>query len=133
LTEAVRRHPHSVLLFDEIEKAHSDVFNIFLQTLDDGRITDSLGRTVKFTNTVIIMTSNVGSQNILSTLETSAGKSKEVIYEAMQAQVMEAVQMTFRPEFMNRVDEYIVFHPLDKDQIAAIVRLQVDISLSAVF
>ncbi len=133
MTEAVRRHPHSVLLFDEIEKAHSDVFNIFLQTLDDGRITDSLGRTVKFTNTVIIMTSNVGSQNILSTLETSAGKSKEVIYEAMQAQVMEAVQMTFRPEFMNRVDEYIVFHPLDKDQIAAIVRLQVDISLSAVF
>jgi ATP-dependent Clp protease ATP-binding subunit ClpB len=124
LTEAVRRRPYSVLLFDEIEKAHSDVFNIFLQILDDGRVTDSQGRTVKFTNTVIIMTSNVGSQYILSTLETSTGKSKEVIYEAMRARVMEAAQMTFRPEFMNRVDEYIVFQPLDKEQIAAIVRLQ---------
>ncbi|CAK9270809.1 unnamed protein product [Sphagnum jensenii] len=124
LTEAVRRRPYSVLLFDEIEKAHPDVFNIFLQILDDGRVTDSQGRTVKFTNTVIIMTSNVGSQYILSTLETSTGKSKEVIYEAMRARVMEAAQMTFRPEFMNRVDEYIVFQPLDKEQIAAIVRLQ---------
>jgi ATP-dependent Clp protease ATP-binding subunit ClpB len=125
LTEAVRRRPYSVLLFDEIEKAHPDVFNIFLQILDDGRVTDSQGRTVKFTNTVIIMTSNVGSQYILSTLETSTGRSKEVIYEAMRARVMEAAQMTFRPEFMNRVDEYIVFQPLDKEQIAAIVRLQV--------
>jgi ATP-dependent Clp protease ATP-binding subunit ClpB len=125
LTEAVRRRPYSVLLFDEIEKAHPDVFNIFLQILDDGRVTDSQGRTVKFTNTVIIMTSNVGSQYILSTLETSTGKSKEVIYEAMRARVMEAAQMTFRPEFMNRVDEYIVFQPLDKEQIAAIVGLQV--------
>jgi ATP-dependent Clp protease ATP-binding subunit ClpB len=124
LTEAVRRRPYSVLLFDEIEKAHPDVFNIFLQILDDGRVTDSQGRTVKFTNTVIIMTSNVGSQYILSTLETSTGRSKEVIYEAMRARVMEAAQMTFRPEFMNRVDEYIVFQPLDKEQIAAIVRLQ---------
>jgi ATP-dependent Clp protease ATP-binding subunit ClpB len=85
LTEAVHRRLYSVLLFDEIEKAHSDVSNIFLQILDDGRVTDSHGRTVKYTNTVIIMTSNVGSQYILSTLETSAGKSKEVIYEAMRA------------------------------------------------
>jgi len=88
LTEAVYWRLYSVLLFDEIEKAHSDVFNIFLQIFDDGRITDSQGRTVKFTNTVIIMTSNVGAQYILSTLETSAGKSKEVIYEAMRARVM---------------------------------------------
>jgi ATP-dependent Clp protease ATP-binding subunit ClpB len=88
LTEAVYWRLYSVLLFDEIEKAHSDVFNIFLQIFDDGRITDSQGRTVKFTNTVIIMTSNVGAQYILSTLETSAGKSKEVIYEAMRARVI---------------------------------------------
>ncbi len=133
MTEAVCWRLYSVILFDEIEKPHSDVFNIFLQILDDGCVTDSQGRTVKFTNTVIIMTSNVGSQYILSTLETSAGKSKEVIYEAMQTQVMEAAQMTFCPEFMNCVDEYIVFQPLDKDQIAAVVRLQVNISLSAVF
>ncbi|KAJ7550397.1 hypothetical protein O6H91_07G098900 [Diphasiastrum complanatum] len=123
LTEAVRRRPYSVLLFDEIEKAHSDVFNIFLQILDDGRVTDSQGRTVSFTNTVIIMTSNIGSQFILGSLDESGG-SKEMAYEAMKNRVLEVARMTFRPEFMNRVDEYIVFQPLDRAQISRIVQLQ---------
>ncbi|KAL2634924.1 hypothetical protein R1flu_006403 [Riccia fluitans] len=125
LTELVRRRPYAVILFDEIEKAHSDVFNIFLQILDDGRVTDSQGRTVSFTNTVIIMTSNVGSQYVLSSLEDPL-RSKEAAYEAMRLRVMEAARNTFRPEFMNRVDEYIVFQPLDRDQISHIVRLQLD-------
>ena len=125
LTEAVRRRPYAVILFDEIEKAHSDVFNIFLQILDDGRVTDSQGRKVSFTNSVIIMTSNVGSQYILNSAESLAGSSKEVIYEAMRARVMDAARETFRPEFMNRIDEYIVFQPLDRDQISRIVELQV--------
>lgn len=125
LTEAVRRRPYAVILFDEIEKAHSDVFNIFLQILDDGRVTDSQGRTVSFTNTVIIMTSNVGSHYVLNSADSMAGNSKEVIYEAMRARVMEAARNTFRPEFMNRIDEYIVFQQLDRDQISRIVRIQV--------
>jgi ATP-dependent Clp protease ATP-binding subunit ClpB len=125
LTEAVRRRPYAVILFDEIEKAHADVFNIFLQILDDGRVTDSQGRTVSFTNSVIIMTSNVGSQYVLSSAETTSGSSKEVIYEAMRARVMDAARATFRPEFMNRIDEYIVFQQLDRDQIGRIVKLQV--------
>ncbi|KAG6543345.1 hypothetical protein Mapa_015259 [Marchantia paleacea] len=125
LTESVRRRPYAVILFDEIEKAHSDVFNIFLQILDDGRVTDSQGRTVSFTNTVIIMTSNVGSQYVLNSLENPMG-SKEAAYEAMRLRVMEAARNTFRPEFMNRVDEYIVFQPLDRDQIGMIVKLQLD-------
>uniref|UniRef100_A9TAU3 Uncharacterized protein n=1 Tax=Physcomitrium patens TaxID=3218 RepID=A9TAU3_PHYPA len=126
LTEAVRRRPYAVILFDEIEKAHSDVFNIFLQILDDGRVTDSQGRTVSFTNTVIIMTSNVGSHYVLNSADSMAGNSKEVIYEAMRARVMEAARNTFRPEFMNRIDEYIVFQQLDRDQISRIVRIQLD-------
>ena len=109
LTEAVRRRPYSVILFDEIEKAHSDVFNIFLQILDDGRVTDSQGRTVNFTNTIIIMTSNVGSQLILNTLEKSVFKDE--LYKSMKDQVLEVARKTFRPEFMNRIDEYIVFKP----------------------
>lgn len=125
LTEAVRRRPYAVILFDEIEKAHSDVFNIFLQILDDGRVTDSQGRTVSFTNTVIIMTSNVGSQYVLNSADSIAGNNKEVVYEAMRARVMEAARNTFRPEFMNRIDEYIVFQQLDRDQISRIVKLQV--------
>uniref|UniRef100_A0A0C9RHL9 TSA: Wollemia nobilis Ref_Wollemi_Transcript_21734_3306 transcribed RNA sequence n=1 Tax=Wollemia nobilis TaxID=56998 RepID=A0A0C9RHL9_9CONI len=124
LTESIRRRPYAVILFDEIEKAHTDVFNIFLQILDDGRVTDSQGRTVSFTNTVIIMTSNVGSQYILSTLDESG--SKEEVYESMKKRVMEAARMTFRPEFMNRIDEYIVFQPLDREQISSIARLQLD-------
>ncbi|XP_031397045.1 chaperone protein ClpB3, chloroplastic [Punica granatum] len=123
LTETVRRRPYAVILFDEIEKAHSDVFNVFLQILDDGRVTDSQGRTVSFTNTVIIMTSNVGSQYILNTDdETSA----ELTYERIKQRVMDAARSIFRPEFMNRVDEYIVFQPLDREQICSIVKLQLE-------
>eukprot|EP00850_Spirogloea_muscicola_P017605 SM000153S01594 [mRNA] locus=s153:141110:144817:+ [translate_table: standard] len=122
LTEAVRRRPYSVILFDEIEKAHGDVFNLFLQILDDGRVTDSQGRTVSFTNTVIIMTSNVGSQYVLGSLESSSDKA--TAYAVMKQRVLEAARATFRPEFMNRVDEYIVFQPLDKEQINKIVVLQ---------
>ncbi|KAJ6396030.1 hypothetical protein OIU77_021135 [Salix suchowensis] len=121
LTETVRWRPYAVILFDEIEKAHSDVFNIFLQILDDGRVTDSQARTVSFTNTVIIMTSNVGSQYILN---TDDDLPKEVAYETIKRRVMDAARSVFRPEFMNRVDEYIVFQPLDHDQINSIVRLQ---------
>lgn len=123
LTETVRRRPYAVILFDEIEKAHSDVFNVFLQILDDGRVTDSQGRTVSFTNTVIIMTSNVGSQYILN---SDGGDEKEMAYETIKRRVMDAARSVFRPEFMNRVDEYIVFQPLDREQINSIVRLQVN-------
>uniref|UniRef100_A0A1J3CD71 Chaperone protein ClpB3, chloroplastic n=1 Tax=Noccaea caerulescens TaxID=107243 RepID=A0A1J3CD71_NOCCA len=121
LTETVRRRPYSVILFDEIEKAHGDVFNVFLQILDDGRVTDSQGRTVSFTNTVIIMTSNVGSQFILNNTDDDAN---ELAYETIKQRVMDAARSIFRPEFMNRVDEYIVFQPLDRKQINSIVRLQ---------
>ncbi|KAG9159619.1 hypothetical protein Leryth_013606 [Lithospermum erythrorhizon] len=124
LTEIVRRRPYAVILFDEIEKAHSDVFNVFLQILDDGRVTDSQGRTVSFTNAVIIMTSNVGSQYILNTEDEDL--PREMAYETIKQRVMEAARSIFRPEFMNRVDEYIVFQPLDRDQISRIVRLQLE-------
>ncbi|GLU01856.1 hypothetical protein SLE2022_191380 [Rubroshorea leprosula] len=123
LTETVRRRPYAVILFDEIEKAHGDVFNVFLQILDDGRVTDSQGRTVSFTNTVIIMTSNVGSQYILNGDDNTP---KEIAYETIRQRVMEAARSIFRPEFMNRVDEYIVFQPLDREQINSIVRLQLE-------
>ncbi|WVZ07177.1 hypothetical protein V8G54_020523 [Vigna mungo] len=124
LTELVRRRPYAVILFDEIEKAHSDVFNVFLQILDDGRVTDSQGRAVSFTNTVIIMTSNVGSQYILNTDDDTV--PKELAYETIKQRVMDAARSIFRPEFMNRVDEYIVFQPLDREQISSIVRLQLE-------
>lgn len=124
LTETVRRRPYAVILFDEIEKAHSDVFNVFLQILDDGRVTDSQGRTVSFTNTIIIMTSNVGSQYILDTGDDTS--PKEAAYETIKRRVMEAARSVFRPEFMNRVDEYIVFQQLDREQINSIVRLQLE-------
>lgn len=127
LTETVRRRPYAVILFDEIEKAHSDVFNVFLQILDDGRVTDSQGRTVSFTNTVIIMTSNVGSQYILNT-DDDDDSPKELAYETIKQRVLDAARSIFRPEFMNRVDEYIVFQPLDRDQINCIVKLQVTFS-----
>lgn len=125
LTEVVRRRPYSVVLFDEIEKAHHDVFNILLQLLDDGRITDSQGRTVSFTNTVLIMTSNIGSHYILETLR-STQDSKDAVYDVMKRQVVELARQTFRPEFMNRIDEYIVFQPLDSKQISKIVKIQLD-------
>ena len=118
LTEAVRRRPFSVILFDEIEKAHPDVFNILLQVLDDGRITDSQGRTVDFTNTIIIMTSNIGSQYILDI----AGDDTR--YDEMNARVTDALRSTFRPEFLNRIDEIIIFHALQKSQLRNIVKIQ---------
>ncbi|XP_057477502.1 chaperone protein ClpB3, mitochondrial-like [Actinidia eriantha] len=113
LTEAVRRRPYSVVLFDEMEKAHHDVFNILLQLLDDGRITDSQGRTVSFTNCVVIMTSNIGPHYILEILSSAHDDKKEAVYDAMKKQVIELDRQTFRPEFMNHIDEYIVFKPLD--------------------
>jgi ATP-dependent Clp protease ATP-binding subunit ClpB len=120
LTEAVRRKPYSVVLFDEIEKAHTDVFNIFLQIMDDGRLTDSHGRTVDFKNCIIIMTSNIGSQYILDNTETG-----EAGYERMRKRVLEAMRQHFRPEFLNRVDETLVFRSLTEQQLAKIVEIQV--------
>ena len=120
LTEAVRRRPYSVILLDEVEKAHPDVFNILLQVLDDGRLTDGQGRTVDFRNTVIVMTSNLGSDRIQEL-------HKESDYEEMKAAVLEVVQNHFRPEFINRVDDLIVFHPLGKDEVVAIAKIQVDL------
>jgi ATP-dependent Clp protease ATP-binding subunit ClpB len=118
LTEAIRRRPYSVILFDEIEKAHPDVFNVMLQILDDGRLTDSQGHLVDFKNTIIIMTSNIGSQYIL---DVAGDESR---YEEMQARVMEAMRNSFRPEFLNRIDETIIFHSLQKAQLRSIVKLQ---------
>ncbi|MGF1568715.1 MAG: ATP-dependent chaperone ClpB [Nodosilinea sp.] len=119
LTEAVRRRPFAVILFDEIEKAHPDVFNVLLQILDDGRVTDAQGRTVDFKNTIIIMTSNIGSQYILDVAEEDAQ------YDEMKSRVMEALRSSFRPEFLNRVDEIIIFHSLRKDQLRDIVKVQI--------
>lgn len=123
LTEAVRRHPYCVLLLDEIEKAHRDVFNILLQLLDDGRLTDGHGRTVDFTNTIVVMTSNIGSQSIM---ELSEGKamSGENLNKEINRRVMDALRREFLPEFLNRVDEVIVFHPLGRTEIRQIVDLQ---------
>ncbi|MCF5974614.1 AAA family ATPase, partial [Xanthomonas perforans] len=120
LTEAVRRRPYSLILLDEVEKAHPDVFNILLQVLDDGRLTDGQGRTVDFRNTVIVMTSNLGSHQIQ---ELSGDDSAEA-YTQMKAAVMGVVQAHFRPEFINRLDDIVVFHPLDKAQIKSIARIQ---------
>ena len=117
LTEAVRRKPYSVILLDEVEKAHPDVFNILLQVLDDGRLTDGQGRTVDFKNTVIVMTSNLGSQIIQEKAETAN-------YEEMKSDVMEVVGSYFRPEFVNRIDDIVVFHPLGQEQIRAIADIQ---------
>ena len=122
LTEAVRRKPYSVVLFDEIEKAHPDVFNVLLQVLDDGRITDSQGRTVDFKNTILIMTSNIGAQQILADLEDDIGPEGEIT-EATQQSVMNLLHSHFRPEFLNRLDEIILFKPLTKDNITGIIDL----------
>jgi ATP-dependent Clp protease ATP-binding subunit ClpB len=119
LTEAIRRRPYAVILFDEIEKAHPDVFNVMLQILDDGRVTDAQGHTVDFKNSVIIMTSNVGSQYIMDV----AGEESQ--YDEMRHRVMEAMRASFRPEFLNRIDEVIIFHPLQRHQLRQIVQLQV--------
>ena len=120
LTEAVRRKPYSVVLFDEIEKAHPDVFNILLQILDDGRITDSQGRTVDFKNTIIILTSNLGSQHLLDGINADGSISGEA-----QSAVMQELKMSFRPEFLNRLDEIIMFHPLTKDNLNGIIDIMV--------
>ena len=128
LTEAVRRKPYSVVLFDEIEKAHPDVFNILLQVLDDGRLTDNKGRVVNFKNTIIIMTSNLGSQYIQSrfdALKENSGAEYEKTVEETKNHVIEMLKKTIRPEFLNRIDEIIMFRPLEKDQIKQIVNLQI--------
>ncbi|MGF1478610.1 MAG: ATP-dependent chaperone ClpB [Cyanophyceae cyanobacterium] len=119
LTEAIRRRPYSVILFDEIEKAHPDVFNVMLQILDDGRLTDAQGHVVDFKNTIIIMTSNIGSQYILDLAGNDA------MYEEMRSRVMDAMRNSFRPEFLNRIDEIIIFHGLAKEQLRHIITLQV--------
>lgn len=117
LTEHVRRRPYSVILLDEVEKAHADVFNILLQVLDDGRLTDGQGRTVDFKNTVIVMTSNLGSHKI----QEMQGDD----YETVKSAVMEMVLSHFRPEFINRIDDTVVFEPLDKQMIASIAKIQI--------
>jgi ATP-dependent Clp protease ATP-binding subunit ClpB len=122
LTEAVRRRPYSVVLFDEIEKAHADVFNVLLQILDDGRLTDGQGRTVDFKNTVVIMTSNIGSHLILD----SVGKADEASKAIVRDRLMEALRQHFRPEFLNRIDEIVMFHSLDREQLTEIVDIQLE-------
>jgi ATP-dependent Clp protease ATP-binding subunit ClpB len=126
LTEAVRRKPYSVVLLDEIEKAHPDVFNILLQVLDDGRLTDNKGRTVDFKNTIIIMTSNIGSPLIQENLEHATDKNRDEIYERTRGQVFDLLKKTIRPEFLNRIDEVLMFRPLTKDEIVAVVELQIE-------
>ena len=125
LTEAVRRKPYSVVLFDEIEKAHPDVFNVLLQVLDDGRLTDNKGRTVNFKNTIIIMTSNLGSAYIQSQFEKLTDDNRDLLVEETKNEVMNMLKKTIRPEFLNRIDETIMFLPLNKPQIEQIVRLQI--------
>ena len=126
LTEAVRRKPYSVVLFDEIEKAHPDVFNILLQVLDDGRLTDNKGRTVNFKNTIIIMTSNLGSDLIRENFEKITPQNQAEVVEKTKNQVMEMMKKIIRPEFLNRIDEMIMFSPLSSDEIKQIVRLQIN-------
>ncbi len=125
LSEKVRRNPYSVILFDEIEKAHPDVFNILLQVLDDGHITDAQGRKIDFKNTVIIMTSNAGAENIISPkrLGFGAAADEKADYKLMKDRVMEEVKKLFKPEFVNRIDEIIVFHPLNKTHMKDIVTI----------
>jgi ATP-dependent Clp protease ATP-binding subunit ClpB len=124
LTEAARRHPYSVILLDEIEKAHADVFNILLQVLDEGRLTDNKGVTVDFKNTIIIMTSNIGSHLISNEIEKSGGSMTDEKYDELQNKLFEQLKKTIRPEFLNRVDDTIVFHPLDQSHIRSIVDIQ---------
>jgi len=127
LTEAVRRKPYSVLLFDEIEKAHPDVFNVLLQVLDDGRLTDNKGRTVNFKNTIIIMTSNLGSHLIRERTEQMTDTNRTEAMEDLQGELMDLLKQTIRPEFLNRIDEVIVFAPLNRDEIRQIVKLQFEL------
>jgi ATP-dependent Clp protease ATP-binding subunit ClpB len=124
LTEAVRRKPYSVILLDEIEKAHPDVFNILLQVLDDGRLTDNKGRVVNFKNTIIIMTSNMGSHIIQANFESVNEKNKEEIVENTKREVLDLLRQTIRPEFLNRIDEVIMFQPLMLNDIKGIIKIQ---------
>ena len=126
LTEAVRRKPYSVVLLDEIEKAHPDVFNILLQVLDDGRLTDNKGRVVDFKNTIIIMTSNIGAHIIQEKLKDLNDNNRDEVLEKTNHEVYELLKKTIRPEFLNRIDEVIMFTPLQKSEIVDIVRLQVN-------
>jgi ATP-dependent Clp protease ATP-binding subunit ClpB len=126
LTEAVRRKPYSVILLDEIEKAHPDVFNILLQVLDDGRLTDNKGRVVNFKNTIIIMTSNMGSQIIQANFENVTEKNKEEVVENTKREVLDLLRQTIRPEFLNRIDEVIMFQPLMRRDIREIIRIQLN-------
>ena len=126
LTEAVRRKPYSVILLDEIEKAHPDVFNVLLQVLDDGRLTDNKGRIVNFKNTIIIMTSNMGSHIIQDNFENVTEDNKEEVVEKTKNEVMVLLRQTIRPEFLNRIDEVIMFQPLMKKEIKGIIKLQLD-------
>ncbi|HNF43502.1 MAG TPA: AAA family ATPase, partial [Ferruginibacter sp.] len=126
LTEAVRRKPYSVVLLDEIEKAHPDVFNVLLQVLDDGRLTDNKGRVVNFKNTIIIMTSNMGSHIIQENFENVTEANKEEVVERTKVEVMNLLRQTIRPEFLNRIDEVIMFEPLMKKEIRGIIRLQLE-------
>ena len=126
MTEAIRRKPYSVVLFDEIEKAHPDVFNILLQVLDDGRLTDNKGRTVNFKNTIIIMTSNLGSSLIRDNFEKITDANRVQVVEQTKSQVMDLLKKTIRPEFLNRIDEIIMFTPLNEDEIRQIVKLQLN-------
>ena len=127
LSEKVRRNPYSVILFDEVEKAHPDVFNVLLQVLDDGHITDSTGRVIDFKNTIIIMTSNAGAENIVSpkSLGFSSGQTEQQNHEEMKGKVMDEVKRIFKPEFINRIDDIVVFHVLGKEQIAQIVDIMI--------
>lgn len=124
LTEAVRRRPYSVVLLDEIEKAHPDVFNILLQVLDDGRLTDNKGRTANFKNTIIIMTSNIGAHLIQEKFENINDKNRDAVIANTKTEVYDLLKKTIRPEFLNRIDEVIMFNPLTRDQIEDIVRIQ---------
>ena len=126
LTEAVRRKPFSVVLLDEIEKAHPDVFNILLQILDDGRLTDSKGRTVNFKNTIIIMTSNIGAQLIQSEMERLEGANRESVLSGLQEKLFLLLKQKVRPEFLNRIDEVILFTPLTREELKKIVLIQFD-------
>ena len=124
LTEAVRRKPYSVILLDEIEKAHPDVFNILLQVLDDGRLTDNKGRLVNFKNTIIIMTSNIGSHLIQDNFATLNEKNHDVVVAKTKSELFELLKQTIRPEFLNRIDELIMFTPLNREELKDIVKLQ---------
>jgi len=124
LTEAVRKKPYSVILLDEIEKAHPDVFNVLLQVLDDGRLTDNKGRVANFKNTIIIMTSNIGSHLIMDNFRSITEENEEAIQAKTQKQVFELLKQSVRPEFLNRIDELIMFKPLGRDEIRKIVEIQ---------